>query len=117
MNKNSRIDKLTRMFIKGAEFCNNVNITCNMVNNIYNKYLSYFNMFNKRANSKTNDEDLKEASYRYMNLKSGCGKDAVNSRFRHIVKTLRPDINLSEDIKQRYIALQVARTCILKYEK
>lgn len=65
----------------------------------------------------TEDEKVRQASYRFMSLQMGCGIEAVKNRFRDMVKEKRPDLGEGDKNTEWFMALRVARETILKYEK
>ena len=64
---------------------------------------------------------IKSASYRVLRLQPGCGQKAVKAKFREMIMELRPDKASKDDINYREIrdksiALHVARDTLLKFE-
>lgn len=106
---------VTKLFAEGRKLLEDVNDTCDNINYFYERFIKKPTRVNRPVRVPS-EEELRESSYRYMHLHSGCGKTKVNRAFKKLVKEIRPDINLDELTKKRYIALQEARRILLKYE-
>jgi len=113
--------ELITIFQKGTEFFNSVTDTFNGAKDLVNAFkinLGYKETYTYGTNNytKRDELDVKESSYRFMKLNPGCGALSVKSRFRELVKDKRPDLVESDNTKW-FVALQVARDTLLKYEK
>jgi DNA-directed RNA polymerase beta' subunit len=60
---------------------------------------------------------VKAASYRFMELKPGCGVSAVKKKFQTMLFELRPDRSeRNDEVTKTLTALKASRDELLKYE-
>lgn len=107
-------------FRRGKDFFDSISHTLNTAHTFVDFLFSFSNIEGNKSTSGTTKYDEQEiinASYRYMSLSKGCGKRAVAIRFRDITKNIGPHINIGPEVTKRFVALKVARDTLLKREK
>jgi len=106
-------------FKKGILLCEAISVAVSDVKSLIDTvvHMTKVNSTGAVNQQKFNEKELVAASYRLYKLSPGCGQPAIKARFNVLVKEIRPDINLDEKTKERYMAIRVARDYLLNKEK
>lgn len=108
---------IEHIFTKGTEFFNAFNATIRIAKELLETINATNSSNNKHSYTVDDEEQIKKSAYRFMKLEPGCGQLAVKNRFREMVKEVRPDLKEGKENTDWYMALQVAKKTLLKYEK